>query len=239
MKHLSNILVLGDSILKGIQLDPESQKYCTKNEIDIAGISDRFDLTIRNDSRFGFTVTKGARLIGRMLDRGLQCDALVMDFGGNDCDFKWAEIAADPTGAHLPHTPLEEFESVYRELIHTLRGKGILPILTTLPPLVPQRFFDWWCGGLDRERVMAWLGGVHNIYAHQENYSRRVERIAREELVPLVDIRGAFLDYGHLEELICDDGTHPNSQGQALITKAFLDFADRYRKAEQNSLPTI
>lgn len=26
MKHLSNILVLGDSILKGTQLDPESQK---------------------------------------------------------------------------------------------------------------------------------------------------------------------------------------------------------------------
>ena len=71
---------------------------------------------------------------------------------------------------------------------------------------------------------MRWLGDVGNIYVWQERYSRAVERLAREENVPLVDVRGAFLDYGHLEQTLCADGTHPNTVGQGLITKAFQDF---------------
>ena len=39
---------------------------------------------------------------------------------------------------------------------------------------------------------MRWLGDVGNIYVWQERYSRAVERLAREENVPLVDVRGAF-----------------------------------------------
>ena len=37
-------------------------------------------------------------------------------------------------------------------------------------------------------------------------------------------LRGAFLDHGHLEQTLCADGTHPNSEGQALITRAFQEF---------------
>ena len=55
----------------------------------------------------------------------------------------------------------------------------------------------------------------------------------REENVPLVDVRGAFLDYGHLEQTLCADGTHPNTVGQGLITKAFQDFGRGLRLAGQ------
>ena len=101
-----------------------------------------------------------------------------------------------------------------------------------LPPLLSQWFFDWWCRDLDQAAVRAWLGDVSNIYAHQERYSRAVESLAREERVPLVDVRGAFLAHGHLETLLCEDGTHPNSAGQALIGQAFRKFAEA-----QESLP--
>lgn len=101
-----------------------------------------------------------------------------------------------------------------------------------LPPLLSQWFFDWWCRDLDQAAVRTWLGDVSNIYAHQERYSRTVESLAREEDVPLVDVRGAFLAHGHLETLLCEDGTHPNSTGQALIGQAFRKFAEA-----QESLP--
>ena len=151
-----------------------------------------------------------------------------MDFGGNDCDFKWREIAETPTETHLPAVPLPEFVERYRGMVRKLLRHDIVPILTTLPPLEPQLFFDWWCGRLDREAVRRWLGSECNIYAHQERYSRAVEQLAREEHVPLVDIRGAFLDHGHLDTLLCEDGTHPNSAGQALIGQAFREFAERW-----------
>ena len=189
------VTLLGDSILKGIQVDLGDRRYRTHNEINVEALESEFQLSIHNDAHFGATVRKGSRLLDRMLARKLPCDMMVMDFGGNDCDFRWKEIAEDPTGDHQPNVPLPEFVELYR--------------------------------------VMRWLGGVGNIYVWQERYSRAVERLAREENVPLVDVRGAFLDYGHLEQTLCADGTHPNTVGQGLITKAFQDFGRGLRLAGQ------
>lgn len=224
MEQCRQVTLLGDSILKGIQVDLGSRRYRAQNEMDTAALESEFRLSIHNDAHFGATVRKGSRLLDRMLDRGAACDFLVMDFGGNDCDFRWKEIAEDPAGEHLPNVPLPEFVTLYREMIRKVRARGIRPILTNLPPLDSQRFFDWWCDGLNKSAVMRWLGDVGNIYAWQERYSRAVEHLAAEEQVPLVDVRGAFLDHGHLEQILCADGTHPNSEGQALITRAFQEF---------------
>ena len=232
MKRVSQIQVLGDSILKGIQVEPATGRYVTRNEIGIPGLERDFGLTVKNGSHFGATVVKGQRLLDRLLERGAPCDAVVMDFGGNDCDFRWDQVAANPEGDHRPNVPLPEFLQRYREMIARLRLHGIVPVLTTLPPLEPEWFFNWWCRDLDQAAVRTWLGDVSNIYAHQERYSRAVESLAREEDVPLVDVRGAFLAHGHLETLLCEDGTHPNSTGQALIGQAFRKFAEA-----QESLP--
>lgn len=235
MEQQRKVIVLGDSILKGIQVDPETKKYVTRNDIDVPALESRFGLQVRNDSHFGATVDKGKRLLDRLLNRQVNCDFLVMDFGGNDCNLRWEEVAAAPEGEHAPLVPLGEFVERYRELIREVKAAGIKPVLTTLPPLVPQRFFNWWCRGLDQSAVMRWLGDVNNIYAWQENYSRAVEKLAVSEGVRLVDLRGAFLDHGHLEDLMCEDGTHPNSAGQALITKAFFGFAEQRNLLHQGA----
>lgn len=233
MERCRQVTLLGDSILKGIQVDLDSRRYHTQNELNTQALESEFQLSIHNDAHFGATVRKGSRLLDRMLERKLPCDLLVMDFGGNDCDFRWKEIAEAPTEAHQPNVPLPEFIELYRAMLRKVKARGIRPILTNLPPLDSQRFFDWWCGELDKDAVLRWLGDVGNIYAWQERYSRAVERLAREENVPLVDVRGAFLDHGHLEQVLCADGTHPNSQGQALITRAFQDFGRDLRLAGQ------
>jgi len=231
MKRLTQIQVLGDSVLKGVQVDPATNRYITKNEIDIPALEREFGLVVRNQSHFGATCVKGARLLDRLLSRAEPCDAVVMDFGGNDCDYTWPEIAADPAGTHQPHVPPTEFKERYRTMIRKVQERDMVPVLVTLPPLEPQRFFDWWCRDLDQMAVRRWLGGISNIYAHQEHYSRIVEQVAREEGAALVDVRGTFLNHGHLETLICADGTHPNSAGQELITQAFREFGLRWEKA--------
>ena len=227
MKQLSKVLMLGDSVLKGIQVDETTRRYVTRNEMDLPGLEAAFGLTIENKSRFGATSLHGEALLQRFLQKGAHWDAVVMDFGGNDCNYDWAAVAADPAGEHFPAVPPADFQENYRRLIRTVKANGMTPILMTLPPLIPQRFFDWWCADLDHEAVRRWLGDPCNIYAHQERYSRTVERLAWEEQVPLVDVRGEFLANGHLGQLMCLDGTHPNSAGQKLIAKAFLDFGHR------------
>lgn len=229
MKQISSVLVLGDSVLKGIQVDVPAHRYIPKNEMDLPGFEAEFGISIENKSRFGSTSLNGEKLLERFLNKGSHWDAVVMDFGGNESNYNWAEIAADPTGAYTPLVPLEEFPEHYRRLIRLVKNHGMVPILMTLPPLIPQRFFDWWCNGLDQEAVHQWIGSVSNIYTHQEQYSRVVEQLAMEEHVPLVDVRRAFLEYGNLEELMCVDGTHPNSAGQAVIARTFRSFARHWQ----------
>ncbi|HKM03769.1 MAG TPA: SGNH/GDSL hydrolase family protein [Lachnospiraceae bacterium] len=224
MKHIERIEILGDSILKGIQVNPINKRYYTKNDIDINMLSNMYKLTITNESRFGCTVTKGYQIITKKLEKGMECDAIVMDFGGNDCDYKWEDIAANPSGKFEPNTPLETFIKVYTNLVNNLKEKNIMPILMTLPPLEPQRFFDWWCCNLNKENVMKWLGSVDEIYNHQALYSSCIEEIAKRENLPLIDIRSAFLENENVGNLICEDGTHPNSNGQKVITEVFKSF---------------
>lgn len=224
------VAVLGDSILKGIQLGKD-EKYAVCNHIDFEGLAQKWDLKIENHSRFGCTAEKASKLLDRMLQRGLASDMVLMDLGGNDCDFPWKDIAAHPERDYPPAYSVAEFLRTYGAMAEKLRTHGILPVVATLPPLEPRRFLDWWCRGADEEAVIRWMGGsVCNVYAHQELYSHAVERFAAENELPLVDIRGKFLEHGHLDQIICMDGTHPNSDGQALITEALDDFFRAYRR---------
>ena len=221
------IEVFGDSLLKGIQVNPGNMRYHVDNNIDLELIEEKHFLRIRNFSKFGCTITKGLALIEKRL-RGDEplCDAIIMDFGGNDCDFDWKAISERPDDEHLPCTPLDVFTDTYRKTIELLKEKGIRPILTTLPPIDAQKFFQWFCKGLNRANILKWLGSIDAIYRWQESYSRAVERIAAETNTLLIDLRGAFLKHRRLDRLLCEDGTHPNTEGQKIITQALLDFME-------------
>ena len=226
------IEVFGDSLLKGIQINPLNKRYHVDNNINFTAIEETHSLIIKNFSRFGCTITKGFTLIDKHLKNDdAYCDAIVMDYGGNDCDFNWQEVSERPDEDHLPNTPLDVFIETYYEIISLIKGKGIRPILTTLPPLDAQRFFDWFCNGMNKENILKWLESVETIYRWQEKYSRAVEKIAADTNTLIVDVRGAFLNHTRIKQFLCEDGTHPNTAGQQIITQAFLDFID-YSKAK-------
>jgi len=220
--------IFGDSILKGIQLNPITNRFHVNNNIGYDIIEKKHSLEISNYSKFGCTVTKGYSLITQRINNNtLSCDTIIMNFGGNDCDYNWKAVSEAPDDIHLPTTPIDVFSDTYRMIISQLKEKGICPVVTTLPPLEPQRFFDWFCSGLDKAAVLKWLGSINAIYRAQENYSRVVEKIAHETNVPIIDIRGAFLQHARIESFICDDGAHPNTEGQKIITETLMEFADK------------
>ena len=227
MELQRNVEVFGDSILKGVQLD-DNMHYHVDNNIDVEMLEKKFLLSINNFSKFGCTISKAFALIEkRFKNNKLQCDAIVLNLGGNDCDFDWKAVAERPDDEHEPNTPLDVFAETYKNIIEFLKENGIRPIITNLPPLDAHKFFDWFCSGIDKSaNILKWLGTVESIYRWQENYSRTIEKIAEETGTLLVDLRGAFLKHRKLEHLLCADGTHPNTEGQRVITQGFLEFIE-------------
>lgn len=159
MGLLHRIQMYGDSILKGVELDT-ANRYIVPRENSWQFLEEEYPLAIVNRAKFGCTVTKGLEQLRRAADKGLSCEAVVLEYGGNDCDYRWPEISANPTGLHEPNTPLPEFIRCCREMISILRENRVMPIVMSLPPIDAQRYFDWFCrDGLDRQAFWnGWAG---------------------------------------------------------------------------------
>jgi len=223
------ISVWGDSLLQGVILDDVAGRYRVLKENAVSMCSQALKATIENFSKFGCTVTKGKQRLFQQLDRGKPCDVAILEYGGNDCDMPWSEIAVQPDSEHSPKVPLKQFSANIQDMISALVSHGVIPLLMTLPPLHHERYLSWICrDGLCRESILRFLGDSHHIYRHHERYSLEISRLAIENDCKVVDVRSAFLDHGNIGELLCYDGIHPNDKGQMLVREAFMAFADKY-----------
>lgn len=210
------VCVIGDSIGKGVILHPLTSRY-ELIKLNIEKLLGLNKVDIRNYSSFGCTVSKALARVKRCGKELAKYSNVFLEVGGNDCDFAWAEIAANPQETHMPKTPLEEFRKLYQQTVSEILSNGGKPIILTLPPLEPKRFLDWVSRGIDRETILTWLGDVDMIYRWQELYNIEVMLLARKMEVPLIDIRRAFLQRNRYWNLICADGIHPNQEGYDLI----------------------
>jgi lysophospholipase L1-like esterase len=146
-------------------------------------------------------------------------DYTILEFGGNDCDYNWAEVSAAPEKNHLPNVTFEVFKNKYEAIINQVVLSGSKPILLSLPPIDSNRFFNWVSKGLNRENILKWLGNKEKIYNWHEQYNEIVLELAKKHQIPVVDIRKAFIENNDYSEYICKDGIHPNEKGHALISK--------------------
>ena len=215
--------VFGDSVGTGVVLS-ETGRY-TSGAPDITSLTGRTDITLENFSRFGFVTEKTLSLIEKCESDIASSDAIFIEVGGNDCDFDWQSISDAPEEEHLCKTPPTLFEKIYTALLTKAKAFGAKVFALNLPPIVPARYFKKITekAGMCAENVLRWLGSVETIYRYQEMYSIMVEKTARAVGVALIDIRSAFLADHHYEELICEDGIHPNSKGYELIYKSVIE----------------
>ena len=212
-----NVTVYGDSILRGVRF--QDGRYVIDRSWE-QRLADTFGLKITNRSRFGNTIRKAMPRIEK--DSAEACggeDYALLELGGNDCDYDWAAISADPEGEHRCNTPPEEFRSRYREAIELLRRSGRRIVMLTLPPIHSERYLRFLCrNGLSYDNILRWLGDVEHISRWQAHYNELVKEIAREADAELIDIRAAFpKEPEALAPLLCDDGIHPSRSGQKLI----------------------
>ena len=78
--------------------------------------------------------------------------------------------------------------------------------------------------GNNKANILHWLGYANRIFEVHKSYSDAIEEIAKERMVPLVDVRSAFPAGEALGKYVCIDGIHPTEKGYALIGDAFSGF---------------
>ena len=209
--------IYGDSLMKAVVVD-ENYRYKPLAKQLLTELAAATGVETVNHAHFGYTVDKGLAVLEKDLQRGLDGEFAVVEFGGNDCDFNWSEVAAAPEDMHLPHTPLAKFLDTVTQMARELLAAGVKPVLMSLPPLDAQRYLDF-IGhlGNDTSKILHWLGDVGRIYRYQEMYSVQIAKLAGALSLPLINVRSRFLDRRDCGQLIARDGIHLTEAGYRLL----------------------
>ena len=222
MNIINKIAVLGDSILKGVVFDEISGKYkmIKQGAVNLFAISNKVETN--NYSKFGCTTKKALQFLPGLLNR-CSSQAVLVELGGNDCDYNWQEVLKNPEVCHLPIVPVEEFKQNLSKIIEKILLAGKKPFVMNLPPIDAERYFNWITRNSQEQakNLIKFLGNKSLIYRHQELYSRVIENIARKYNLFIVNVRDVFLQIHNYTDYLCLDGIHPNEKGQAVIREIF------------------
>ncbi|MFA5468408.1 MAG: SGNH/GDSL hydrolase family protein [Sphaerochaetaceae bacterium] len=212
--------IFGDSLLKGIVYDAHRERYTLLEDNGLQKIEHSLSLKVDSKAMFGCTVTKGRALLERSIVKSAPPTLVLIEFGGNDCDYLWDEVSANPELDHLPKTPLTLFSKTLKAMLRMVESLKAIPVLMNLPPIDGELYFKHICKkGGNGEQILKWLKEVHNIEAVQQRYSDEIVKIARETQTRLIDVRGAF---SGKQDFLCQDGIHLNAWGHNLMIETLI-----------------
>jgi len=222
------LVALGDSIIKGVLVRSEGERsrYSLADKSIVECCAEKLGGESLNLGKMGCTIEAGERILDRYLDKMSGAQYVLLEYGGNDSDYNWQEIAESPEKEHFPRTRLEVFEEVYERVICKIKEMGAIPLVLSLPPMDAERYFAFfsqkWEDGF-RANVMRWLGGSTNtIMSGHELYNLATMRIAQRTGAQWIDVTSGLLKEHNFRAYLCDDGIHPNERGQRMIAEAVL-----------------
>ena len=222
------LVALGDSIIKGVlvQSEGERSRYSLADKSIVECCAEKLGGESLNLGKMGCTIEAGERILNRYLDKMSGAQYVLLEYGGNDSDYNWQEIAEAPEKEHFPRTRLEVFEQVYERVINKIKEMGAIPLVLSLPPMDAERYFAFfsqkWEDGF-RANVMRWLGGSTNtIMSGHELYNLATMRVAQRTGVQWIDVTSGLLKDNHFRDYLCDDGIHPNEMGQRKMAEAII-----------------
>jgi len=223
------ICVWGDSIAKGVIYDETRKRYAILKENCLRLLAQQLPLPIHNYAAMGRTAPECLAAIRQ--DELVPGGLAILEFGGNDSDLCWADVAREPEKDHPARASLAQFKESLRGMIAFVRQGGMIPALVSTLPIDGERYFQWVSKGLNQEAILSYLGEPQMMYRWQERYAYAVQEVAREENVCLLDFRSAFLSDRHYQQLFCPDGIHPNAQGHRKLFECAMAAIKQYQLA--------
>lgn len=222
--------VMGDSILRGVVFDTSVGKYKMINESAANMFSTDNKVLVNNHSKFGYTTDKALEKLPTILQQDKGSELMLLEYGGNDCDFDWHKVCENPELAHEPNVPFEKFKQNITFIIEKLIGANKKPVIVTLPPIDSELYFDWIIrqNPGKENQLMKFLGEKNYIYRHQEMYATALEKIAAAFRLPVINIREKLLQIPKYSDYLCLDGIHLNENGQVFIKNIFNQRYNEY-----------
>lgn len=219
------ITALGDSLTKGVVFT-DDDRYSVSSDCFISILERTWKIKVDNYAKFGCTVDFGDTVIDRHSDVIADSDITLVEYGGNDCDFNWKDIAESPEDLHSPRTILENFRNKFRRLVDRISELGSKPVIITLPPIDSVMYFDFICRFMNerqRSNIMKWLNGdVEAITRWHESYNRSLFEMSAARGISLIDVTTPF-GMQDIRKFLCKDGIHPNADGHRLIAETILN----------------
>ena len=151
---MNEIYAFGDSVLKGVILENDKYKVCKNRFSNIC--EDVLNIVIENKAKFGSTITTGKKSFEKNKDvlTNPDIEYIVLEFGGNDCDFNWKEVSENPNIEHPANNTIEDFIKTYTEIIQTIKQYNKNPVLLSLPPIYAERYVKHVSKDLDINNIL-------------------------------------------------------------------------------------
>lgn len=224
---MTDVSVFGDSVLKGVVLENNKYKVSSKRFTNIC--EEVLGIKIENKAKFGSTISIGEKSIEKNLQtiQDTNSKYVIMEFGGNDCDYNWKEISISPNDEHKPNSDIKSFTKIYTELINKIKQMNKIPVLLSLPPIDCNAYFKKISEGLNADNILKWLNGNKQFISNwHERYNLEVFKLAINNNIPIIDITSKFLEKKKYENYLCEDGIHPNEDGHKIIADAIQEHIE-------------
>lgn len=217
------ICLYGDSVAEGIIYDSCKNKFVKSNYSFIKKFCSENNYELEDNSRFGCTLRKAIPAIRKDIETLKKYTAVVLMFGGNDCNFDWMEVAKHPAVHHQSTTLPDDFYNEYLLLINDLTRRNIKVILLNMIPVVGKTYFRFIGNLYGIKGIKEFLLGPETIEHYNEMFNCLIYKVARAADVSLIDIRSCLLSKKNLQEYYCSDGIHPNMLGYETLYQATKD----------------
>lgn len=151
----------------------------------------------------------------------LHPDLVLINIGGNDCNFRWDQVARLPEEEHIPVVPLNRYLNNIKLITEKISSSGSMPVLLSLLPLDPVRYYQALMTHYS-QNIGHWISCCGGIEHWHGMYNRSLKELADKLHVTLFDLRTAFKKKGDLSELINEDGLHPTATGYQAMAEILL-----------------
>lgn len=157
------ICIIGDSITGGVVYLSDSAKYTHWKDSFVNLLGASLDTEMKNHSKFGCTSGAALKRLERYSKDIAACPNTLVMLGGNDSDFNWPAVAAEPEAPHDCNTPMARFTEYYNKVLDGIQALGSKPVVINLIPVYGRRYFEWFSRKLDPKALMRFLGTTNSI----------------------------------------------------------------------------